>query len=69
MAKCPVCKKPMPFFRIPVNKRQIMEGGWTCENCNSEIDRKGKLIKTGKEKKKEYEERLYKEELIKEKAR
>ena len=52
MVKCEVCKKPMPFFRIPENKKQLLWGGWTCENCGSELDRKGNLIKSGKEKKK-----------------
>jgi len=69
MAKCAVCKKPLPFFRIPENKRELLWGGWTCENCGSELDRKGNLIKTGKDKKKEQEDRLYREEYIKEKAR
>lgn len=59
----------MPFFRIPENKKQLLWGGWTCESCGSELDRKGNLIKSGKEKKKEQEEKLYMEEYIKEKAR
>ena len=42
---------------------------WICGYCKSELDRKGKLIKLNKKGLKEYEDNLYKEEFIKEKAR
>jgi|APSaa5957512535_1039671.scaffolds.fasta_scaffold743237_1 hypothetical protein len=69
MVNCPVCNNPLPPIRMPTSLKQGWKGGWTCENCGAEIDRKGKLIMSGKEKKKEQEEKLYKEEYIKEKAR
>jgi len=69
MVNCPVCKKPMPFVRFPTSLKQAAWGGATCGYCGSEIDRKGNLIKKNKKKLKEYEDRLFREELIKEKAR
>lgn len=63
--KCPTCKNSLPFFRNPTSFKQAMNGGWTCQNCESEIDKKGKLIKS----KKQREEDLFNEEYVKEKAR
>jgi hypothetical protein len=51
MVKCPVCGKPQPLFRIPTNLRELLWGGWTCGNCWSEMNRKGKLIRKNKKKK------------------
>jgi hypothetical protein len=72
MAICPICKNPLPMWRPPLlaeNMRQFWNGGWTCRYCGSELDRKGRLIKKNEKGLKEYEDKLYKEEYIKEKAR
>ncbi len=69
MVICPICKKPLPTIRIPNNMKQTFRGGWTCQYCGSEVDRHGKVIKENKKGLKEYEDNLYKEEYIKEKAR
>lgn len=37
----------------------MLWGGWTCENCGSELGKKGNQIKTGKEKKKEHYDKIY----------
>lgn len=54
---------------MPTSVKQALIGGWTCDYCKSELDRKGRLIKENKKGLKEYEDNLYKEEYIKEKAR
>lgn len=69
MVICPVCKKPLPAIRVPTNTRQILRGGWTCQYCRSEITWKGEIVKKNEQGLKEYEDNLYKEEYIKEKAR
>lgn len=69
MVNCPVCKNPFPFFRWATSFKQAMWGGWTCGYCKSEVDRKGNLIKKNEKGLKEYEDQLYKEEYLKEKAR
>ena len=69
MVTCPVCKNPLSAIRFPENSRQFWKGGWTCGFCKSEIDRKGNLIKKNEKGLKEYEERLSREEYLKEKAR
>ena len=69
MVNCPVCKHPLPFFRAATSFKQMLGGGWTCSYCSSELDKKGKLIKKSEKGLKEYEDNLYKEEYIKEKAR
>jgi transposase-like protein len=42
--KCPECGEELPKTRKPKNRRQMLWGGWTCENCGCEIDRRGKKI-------------------------
>lgn len=72
MVNCPVCNTPCPVgpkLWVATSMRELMLGGWTCRNCKSKIDHKGNLIKKNKNGLKEYEESLYKKELIKEKAR
>lgn len=69
MVNCPICKNTLPFFRIPTNLRQTLWGGWTCGFCKSEINRKGELLEKNNKGFKEYEDRLYQEEYLKEKAR
>ncbi|MDP4039367.1 MAG: hypothetical protein Q8P57_02200 [Candidatus Pacearchaeota archaeon] len=62
MVICPVCKNKQSFSFITL---KVI----TCEYCKSKFDMKGKLLKKDKEGLKEYENRLYREEYIKEKAR
>ena len=62
MTLCPKCHFKLPFFRVSTWK-QAFEGGWTCPNCGCEVDRKGKDLT------KNIENKLYHEELIKERAR
>ena len=38
---CPECNADVPAFRTPTSLRQAMWGGWTCENCGTELDRHG----------------------------
>ena len=57
---CPVCKNPRPIWS---------SDKWACRHCNSEMDRKGKLIKKNEEGLKEYEEKLEREEYLKERGR
>ena len=38
---CPNCLTPVPRYRKPTSLRQAFFGGWTCENCGTEMDRKG----------------------------
>jgi hypothetical protein len=40
---CPKCGIPLPKIRKPKNIVQAFQGGWTCPNCKSEINRKGNL--------------------------
>ena len=42
--KCPNCGQLLPRFRISRSKRQVLWGGWTCPNCNCEVDRHGNKI-------------------------
>jgi uncharacterized protein YbaR (Trm112 family) len=69
MVNCPVCKNPLPLLRLSQNTRQLFSGGWTCGYCGSEISRKGEIINKNEKGLKEYEEKLYRDEYIKEKAR
>jgi hypothetical protein len=41
---CPTCGRPLPFDHAPANPRQARYGGWTCANCGSEIDWRGRMI-------------------------
>ena len=38
---CPRCGTPVPMFRVPDSVRQTFWGGWTCQNCGTEMDRFG----------------------------
>lgn len=69
VVNCPVCKQPLPTIRLATSFHQMMMGGWTCTHCASEIDRKGNLISNNERALKEYEDKLYRQEYIKEKAR
>lgn len=39
--KCPTCSTQQPIWRKPTSLRQRFLGGWTCNNCGTEIDRNG----------------------------
>lgn len=38
---CPHCHTPVPRYRTPTSLKQALWGGWTCEACGTEMDRKG----------------------------
>ncbi|MDI1243356.1 MAG: hypothetical protein PSX80_15690 [bacterium] len=38
---CPSCRTRVPRYRTPASLRQALWGGWTCENCGTEMDRHG----------------------------
>jgi ribosomal protein L37AE/L43A len=42
---CPKCKTLLPFTRIPTSLHQLFLGGWTCQKCGAEVDKKGNLKK------------------------
>jgi hypothetical protein len=78
MVTCPVCKNPLPFWSAPTSKRQYFnrtlsfsnkKSVQTCPLCGSEVDRKGRLVKKNEKGLKEYEDKLSREEYLKEKAR
>jgi hypothetical protein len=41
---CPTCETRQPAIRVPTSFRQLVRGGWNCQNCGTEIDRHGKAI-------------------------
>ena len=41
---CPVCQTKQPFIRKPLNERQALYGGHTCNVCNTEMDKYGVAI-------------------------
>ncbi|MEL1247159.1 hypothetical protein [Flavobacterium helocola] len=42
---CPKCNLKQPIIRKPANERQVLYGGYTCKNCNTEMDKYGIEIK------------------------
>jgi len=42
---CPNCQEEQPKVRKPQNWRQILWGGYTCQNCGTEMDKYGKKLK------------------------
>jgi hypothetical protein len=42
--KCEECGTPAPAVRKPKNRRQTLWGGWTCKNCGTELDRRGRKV-------------------------
>lgn len=38
---CPRCACVMPRIRKPTSRRQALWGGWTCPQCQLELDSKG----------------------------
>ena len=41
---CPRCTTDLPLLRAPTSFKQGLFGGWTCQNCGCEIDRRGSEI-------------------------
>jgi hypothetical protein len=41
---CPRCGFQLPRFRWPANRRQALGGGFTCQDCGAELDRRGRLL-------------------------
>jgi len=41
---CPVCQIKQPYIRKPLNQRQALYGGHTCNVCNTEMDKYGVAI-------------------------
>ena len=41
---CPECGTPVPRVRRPTSFRQALWGGWTCQNCSTEMDRHGNQL-------------------------
>ncbi len=39
---CPVCNKQQPKIRKPKGWKEILWGGYTCENCGCKMDKYGK---------------------------
>jgi hypothetical protein len=46
---CPVCRADVPAFRTPTSVRQALWGGWTCENCGTELNRQGAELSSAME--------------------
>jgi PHP family Zn ribbon phosphoesterase len=43
---CPKCKTQFELGKSKRTPKQIWwSGGWTCQKCGAEIDRKGNLVK------------------------
>jgi hypothetical protein len=41
---CAECGAPAPKVRKPANRRQMLWGGWTCPECGTEMDRRGRKV-------------------------
>lgn len=39
---CPSCGQQLPTFRKPKSLRQLLVGGWTCEECGADVNARGK---------------------------
>lgn len=42
--QCPKCGQQQPKIRTPSTWRQTVWGGWTCQKCGQEMDRRGKAV-------------------------
>jgi transposase-like protein len=42
---CPRCGATQPTIRLPKNLYQLIWGGYTCSNCQMEMDKFGRPIK------------------------
>jgi hypothetical protein len=45
---CPKCNAQLSYIRQPKSFRQALWGGYTCANCNCEIDKWGREIAPSK---------------------
>ncbi len=41
---CPKCETKQPRIRVPKNASQLLFGGTTCPNCNTNLDKYGNII-------------------------
>ena len=41
---CPACNEKLPVVRKPKNLRQVLWGGWTCQNCGVEVNKWGEFL-------------------------
>lgn len=41
---CPKCETELPTIRKPANLRQTIWGGWTCQNCGTEVSKTGRKL-------------------------
>jgi len=48
LRSCPHCGAPLPLVRKPASSKQALWGGWTCQQCGTEIDKWGTPIQIGK---------------------
>jgi hypothetical protein len=39
---CPTCLTGLPIIRFPMSLRQVLFGGWTCNQCGTETDMWGR---------------------------
>ena len=44
---CPECGTPVPRVRRPTSWRQALWGGWTCSECETEMDQHGDELPQG----------------------
>ena len=42
--KCPECGTPAPKSRNSTKRRRMLLHGWTCPECGTEVDPKGRRI-------------------------
>ena len=41
---CPNCNESLPLTRLPMNIQHLLWGGWTCPQCDTNIDKWGNEI-------------------------
>lgn len=42
--ECPVCHEQLPVVRTPRSLKQLLLGGWDCQNCGTRLDRHGRVV-------------------------
>jgi len=43
---CPGCGEKLPAVRQPKSSHQMLWGGWTCEFCQTEVDKWGNIVES-----------------------
>ncbi len=41
---CPVCQTLQPVVRVPKSRKQMLWGGTTCPNCQTQLDKYGDIV-------------------------